>query len=460
MNWGRSLTFRVTLTLLIAFVALFVVLLVVAVSRALSSGSGEIDQALKKSAEALLVGIEPTETDETTLALLRMFESLEQSNGVDATAPRNFIVAIRNSDKKQFATPGTPSLRGLVLEPGEVQFEEQGRSYRGYLAVGSRWNVLFLDPEAERRRDVVIVTAKELAGYMAIALPLIVLPVWLAVQAGMRPLRILSAQISAREPSDVSPIRSEGNYEELVPLERALNQQFSMAAERIRREQAFVHDAAHELRTPLAVITTQAHVLAMSDSSSRESARRKLEAAVVRCSHLVQQLLALARADEASWRFKHPSVDKTAQIDLMELLPDTLALLEPVAREVHCELSLEGPEHALMSVDKELMRSIIVNLVDNALKYGKAGGSVEVVLAEYKTDWTLTVSDRGPGLSDEFLERAFERFWRRPGEVVSGSGLGLAIVREVVRGFSGDVHFTNRQGGGSSVITRWPKHPP
>lgn len=456
MSGRRSLTVRVCLALLAAFAIVFLVLLAVGVSQVLASGSGDIDRGLRASAEAFLVGIDPLESDESVQAVFRMFDHLQQPVAGEDPRPLSHVVAIRRPDGHRFATHAAPSLEAVNLSPGVLRFAADGHDYRGFMARGHRWDVLFFDPEEDRRQDVIIETAKELAGYMTIALPLLVLPVWLAVRAGMRPLRTLSAQIAARDPADVSPVRSAGSYAELAPLERALDQQFSSAADRIRREQAFVHDAAHELRTPLAVIATQAHVLAMSEGPSRLDALRRLEAAVGRCSHLVQQLLSLARAGAGAGRSDPGPAAGGEPFDLMDLLPDTLALLEPAARRLACELSLEGPEQALVRADKELLRSVIVNLVDNALKYGSAGGSVEVSLAREGDWWTLSVADRGPGLTPTDLQQAFERFWRRPGQTVPGTGLGLAIVREVMHGLGGDARLSARAGGGCVASARWP----
>lgn len=454
MSRSRSLTFRVSLSLLLAFAVLFLVLLTIGVTRMLASGFGDIDRGLRTSAEAFLAGIDPIEADESTQAVLRMFERLQQSTTTDELKPLSHIVAIRRINQQYFATQGTPTLNAISLVPGALRFQVNGHVYRGFMARGQRWDVLFLDREDDRLQEVIFETALELAGYMTIALPLLVLPVWLAVRAGMRPLRALSAQIAARDPSDVSPVRSESSYAELMPLERALNLQFRNAADRIHREQAFVHDAAHELRTPLAAIATQAHVLALSEGHARFEALRRLESAIERCSHLVQQLLSLARADAQAKRLG--SDCQGEKFDLMDLLSDTLVLMEPFARSSNCELSLEGPEHAFIRADKELLRSVVVNLVDNALKYGSAGGCVEVSLAKDTSFWTLSVADQGPGVNEQDQERTFERFWRQPGQTVQGTGLGLAIVREVMHGIGGEAQLTHRTGGGCVALARWP----
>lgn len=442
--------------LIAAFALLFMILLAVGVTRILASGTGDIDRGLRESAESLLVGIEPVETEDAVQAVFRMFEHLQQNAAGESDQPISHIIAIRLSDGRWFATKGTPDLDPAIMKSGVQRLRVGNDFLRGFKAQGQRWAVIFLDQEEVRQQAVMADTALELAAYMAIALPLLVVPVWLSVRTGMKPLSRLSSQIAERDPADLSPVRSVGNYAELTPLEQALNMQFSMAADRIRRERAFVQDAAHELRTPLAVIATQAHVLAVSEGTSRLAALRNLEQAVQRSSHLVKQLLSLARADASTSVANEGARRMEGSFDLMDLLQDTLALLEPAANSVQCELSLEGPDRAPMRADEELIRSVIVNLVDNALKYGSSGGMVEVSLAQDETHWTLSVADRGPGVKGDAQKMAFERFWRGPDQATPGTGLGLAIVREVLNGLGGEARLSEHPGGGCLATARWP----
>lgn len=450
----RSLVLRVTLALLGAVSLVFVVLLLFIVWRALGSDSGEIDRSLRTNAETILAGIDPVEDEAALRAVIRIFEQPDRSGDTDEPRVSTHIVAIRRDAGTVLSTRGTPAVDPAALVPGALRLDLDGRRYRGFLARGERWDVALLDREDDRRRDVVVQTLRELALNISIVLPLLVLPVWLAVRAGMQPLRRLSATIAARDPADVSTLPGSAGYSELDPLVRILNLQFARAAERIRREQSFVHDAAHELRTPLAAISAQAHVLAISEGDERTTALRRLEGAIARCSHLVQQLLSLARADASRSRPDAPA--RSEPFDLVAMLRETLIQFEPVASGAGCELSLDGPDEVEVRGDRELLRTAFANLVDNALKYGSAGGRVEVSLSRDADDWVLAVGDRGPGIDDADLQRAFERFWRAPGHRAPGTGLGLAIVREVMLGLGGDARLSAREGGGCEARLRWP----
>lgn len=450
----RSLSLRVTLALLAALAIVFTVLLMLIVARALASDSGEVDSSLRANAEAVLSGIDTAGSEDAVRAIFRVFEHPLARDDSNASALTSHLVAIERATGRSLATRGAPDLGRRVLVPGPLREVIDGRRYRGYVVQGGRWQVLFLDEQDARRQDVVLHTIAELGTFMAIALPLLLVPVWLAVRAGMKPLRRLSDAIARRDPADVAPLPETASYTELDPLVHALDRQFRSAAERIQREQTFVHDAAHELRTPMAAIAAQAHVLALSEGEARIEALRRLEGAVARCSHLVHQLLSLARADAGR---AQPIVQGRADaFELMALLRDTLVLVEPVARAARCELSLHGPDVAMVNADRELLRTAVVNLVDNAVKYGGEGGSVEVSLVQQSSHWVLTVADRGPGLPEGDLDRAFFRFWRAPGQGASGTGLGLAIVREVMHGLGGEARLQLRTGGGCEAQLSWP----
>jgi signal transduction histidine kinase len=202
------------------------------------------------------------------------------------------------------------------------------------------------------------------------------------------------------------------------------------AADPIRRENAFVHDAAHELRTPLAVIATQAHLLAGAQGDDRALALRRLEDSITRASHLAHQLLRLANADAVARAERVP-------VDLMDLLRDAMATLAERAHRQRTAVSIDGPDSASLRADPHALRSIVDTLLDNALRYGGPGGAVAL------------------------RERAFERFWRGASGTQPGSGLGLAIVREAVRVLGGSVRLdAGEDGVGCVAVVAWPVDPP
>ena len=223
-------------------------------------------------------------------------------------------------------------------------------------------------------------------------------------------------------------------YAELRPLGRAFDALLERLRRRLARERAFVHDAAHELRTPLAVIAAQTHLLtgAQSEQARREAAESLL-ASIRRTAHLSQQLLDLAALD------REP-IAEPQEVDLATLTAQMLAGQIGQAQERGIALSLETPEHLRRSIDLPAFQSVLQNLLDNALRYVPRGGRVEVSLqALGSTGLSLKVADDGPGIAPAEREQVFERFWRGKDHGQPGSGLGLAIVKQAAKRLGGSI---------------------
>jgi two-component system sensor histidine kinase QseC len=231
----------------------------------------------------------------------------------------------------------------------------------------------------------------------------------------------------------------------------------------VEREHAFVQDAAHEIRTPLAVINAQAHVMARSTSAEeRAQAQAHLEQAVARTSHLAQQLLDLAALDAEAQR------PAPREIDVAQWLRAALAQAAPAAMAKQIELSLDAPDHLMARLDLPALESVIHNLIDNAVRYAHAGGTVAVGLRVEPQPPTshgkpvqmlhLGVQDDGPGIAPAERAQVFERFYRGEGqEAASGTGLGLAIVRQAVLRMGGEVWLgEGLHGKGVGFFVRVP----
>jgi signal transduction histidine kinase len=274
-----------------------------------------------------------------------------------------------------------------------------------------------------RRTWVVRFIVSDLAVSMLIAFPFVLVPVWVAVSRGLRPLDQLSRRIAARSPDDLEPLGLAPRHAELKPLVRAIDGLMDALRAKVRREHAFVHDAAHELRTPMAVVSAQAHALAHArDAHERAQASARLEDAIARASNLVEQLLQLAR-------FDGPEAARTV-IDVAGVTQEELALLAPQALARGLDLSLEAPDELPWAIELGAFRAILQNLVGNAVRYVQQGGRVVVGLAAIEDRMHLSVADDGPGIDAAQRERVFERFVRGAEHDVPGSGLGLAIVRQ------------------------------
>lgn len=289
------------------------------------------------------------------------------------------------------------------------------------------------------------------------------LVVWVTVRSGLAPLRQLAQRISRRRAGDLAPVQVDRLYAETAPVIHELNALLAHEAQRLEAERRFLADAAHELRTPLAAINAQAHqLLTEPDPAARADAAHALQQGITRASHLLTQLLTLARADAAA----QPAAPAVAQdkLDVADLLRNRVALLVPLARARRIELALNASEHLSARLDREGLCSVIDNLVDNAIRYGVAGGSVEVTLGTVGASpggpIVLLVQDNGRGIAPEHRARVWERFYRIPGTSEAGTGLGLAIAQRVVQRMGGTLGFTDGlDGRGLGLRCVLPREP-
>jgi two-component system sensor histidine kinase TctE len=252
--------------------------------------------------------------------------------------------------------------------------------------------------------------------------------IWYGVGRGLGPLDRLRSQILQRSHRDLSPLQDARVPAEVAPLVNALNGLFERVNRAVAGQNRFIADAAHQLRTPLAGLKTQAE-LAMreDDPASMRAALERVHAAVDRSVHLVNQLLALARADYSR---EHPL--PTTALDLSRVARETAAERVGDALDAKLDLGFESGEVALPIMgNQELLRESIDNLIDNALRYTPPGGSVTVRVARDGEFGVLEVEDTGRGIAPAERERVLERFYRIEGTPSEGCGLGLAIVREI-----------------------------
>ncbi len=445
-----SLTARVAATVVLAFVGVFIVLFVVLWHEALGRESGDVDSSLLMVADSVVRTLDRIDSDEgARTAVLLLAEQPPAQLAQDE--PPLHLLAQRVGGGMLHAADAVQRVDLRSAPNGLSTQTHSGVEWRIYAATGQRWKVALVDDGPTRRRWIGWQLFFDLAKYLALALPIVLLPVWWVARATLKPLTTLSDAVAARAPLDTTPLPVKKRWRELLPLQDALNRLFERTAAGVAREKAFVHDAAHELRTPLAVISAQAHVLGSSEGPARAQAQEQLQAAVARASHLTQQLLHLAQADAAA------RDGQRVPMDLMNLARDAMSLLAERAAAQNTELDLQGPDHAPLHSDPRALRSIIDNLLDNALRYGGAGGTVTVrVLPKQRAQrltLELSVSDQGPGIARADQERVFERFWRGAGNGQPGTGLGLAIVREAARSLGGDAKVTAGPPGTS--VTVW-----
>jgi signal transduction histidine kinase len=283
-----------------------------------------------------------------------------------------------------------------------------------------------------------------------------VLVIWFAVGHALVPLRRLTAQVKARRVDALDPLGDSDLPEEVQPLVGALNDLLARLTVALERERAFMADAAHELRTPLTALHLQMGMLARAgDEAERTAAMQTLSQGVQRAIRLVEQMLSLARQEPRA-----PAAHVPVRLD--DLAREIVAELVPLADAAQVDLGVSTAQPVTVPGDVESLRTLIRNLVDNAVRYTGAGGRVDVGVGvgaqEDPGAARLTVSDDGPGISAQDRSRVFDRFYRRTGTRPPGSGLGLAIVKAIADAHGATVTLADAAPGkGLSVTVRFPQ---
>ena len=265
--------------------------------------------------------------------------------------------------------------------------------------------------------------------------------VWIGVSRGLRPLEAISRNLEGRRTDDLSPLPVRGAAKEIAIVVRAINELMARTRRAIDLQRRFIAEASHALRTPLTVLRSQAELgLRESDPEAMRHALMTLRDQCHGASHLVRQLLAMARA-----RHEHEPTD----FDLRVLARDACGSLVPAALARHIDLGFEGDEPAPIRGRELQLRELVTNLVDNSIQYGASPGTVTVSVRPVDGDGMvcLAVEDNGPGIPAELRDRVLEPFQRLPGSSGDGAGLGLAIVGEIVRSHGGTLRLVGGTAG-------------
>ena len=282
------------------------------------------------------------------------------------------------------------------------------------------------------------------ARILLVTYPLFGILVWVIIGLALRSITRVTNEISNRASTYLEPVDANNIPIEIKPLVIELNQLFIRLKLAFERNKRFAADAAHELRTPLAALKTQAQVALKADIlEDRNKALIKVLLGVDRSSHMVAQLLTLSRLGQEE------GLSDVRLIDLHKLASDRLADLVPVALENNIEIELAPPpaRHALLLGNEITLSVLIRNIVDNAIRYTPHGGEVKVRIFNDHKNIILRVTDSGPGIPIELRERVFERFFRILGTTASGSGLGLAIVHQITELHHGTIALGTPQNG-------------
>jgi two-component system sensor histidine kinase TctE len=308
--------------------------------------------------------------------------------------------------------------------------------------------------ETLRARDA-MVRALELqaAAQQGVLVLIAALLAWLGLRRDLAPLVRLGRAVKQRAPGDLAPLPATAVQHELRPFVTALNDHLAQQRQQLDAQRRFAANAAHQLRTPLTLLRMQAdYALRETESAKRAGAIQALTATTDRMTRLTKQLLRLSEAESQLPAARRESIDVTL------LAREVLEGYAGLALSRDIDLGFEATETVRALGDPTMLRELVLNLVDNALRYTPAGGVVTVALSHDDDMCVLRVEDNGPGIPAAERALVFERFYRILGAGVEGSGLGLAIVKEIVDSSGGTIALTDpRHGSGLVVEVRLPR---
>ncbi len=448
-----SLLRRTVLTLLATLVLVWVVLSLKDYWVFKSQVSNR--EALGQTTRTLIQSLGGFDTEQARWAMLaadRQYNALRRSADPQAEGALLFQLNHTDGTLVYRSDPAStlPDLLGVATDAQKVWY--LGRPYWPVVVQDHGWRMALWIPAMADGTALAHIGLDVLA-YVLLALPLVVVPMVWAVWRGLLPLRALVSRMGQRTHNDLSPLQEPTGYAELAPLVGAFNTLLGRARHQREREQAFVQDAAHELKTPLAVVAAQAHVLATAPHpQARAQALQALEQGVQRASHQVSQLLALAALE-------HSAPSPAELTDVVDLARQLLIDMAPLAERQGVDMSLASPDTLADTLDVQAYRSILANLLKNALVHCPPGSAVEVRLARSGTQTQLRVADNGPGIAQAERAKVFDRFYRAAAPTVPGSGLGLAIVQRAAERMQAKVAVEDGLGGhGVAFNLSWKTH--
>jgi signal transduction histidine kinase len=344
--------------------------------------------------------------------------------------------------------PGLPMINQTVL--GYADLNLRGQRWRAY-GLQTTDGVIQIAQPVQVREALARAAAERVVIPLILLLPIMVGAVAWIVRRGLLPLRFVAAEVQRRDARTLAPLGTANLPREVEPLVSELNRLLERLQRAFSAQRAFISDAAHELRSPLTALRLQLQLLDRApDETERLEARARLGAAVERAIHLVEQLLALARSEPQDAAMDFEKVDLAAAA--AEGIRDTHDLA--LARKI--DLGLDAAPGLYILGNREALRTLVRNLVDNAVRYTPLGGTVQVRCRSVAQDAVLEVSDSGSGIPTADRERVFDRFYRRAAAQEGGTGLGLAIVKAIAERHGARIELGDAPGGGLYVAVNFP----
>jgi len=343
--------------------------------------------------------------------------------------------------------------RSVMPQQAELGFADvpgPGGMWRVYSAqIGN--TVAQVSQPQSARKQVAAQAAVKTVMPLLLLFPFLGALIWIAVGHALAPVRRAAADVQSRDMHTLAPVDDHGLPQEIRPLTHAFNDLLERLRQAMQVQRAFVADAAHELRTPLTALRLQAQLAERAgNDEERRVAFADLRHGLERATHLVHQLLTLARQE--------PGVQEMAPLELAPLLRSVVQDYAPLAEHKGVDLGMTTQVAGAVNANADALRILFGNLLSNALQYSPSDSAVDVAMRMEGDELVVTVEDRGPGIPEQDLERVFDRFHRAANVLPSqpGSGLGLAIVRQIADLHGALVRLENT-GTGLRVEVRFTK---
>ncbi|HHR6222532.1 TPA: sensor histidine kinase [Providencia alcalifaciens] len=362
----------------------------------------------------------PEYFDKLAVILQKMYTDAME-NGIDTSYKPYMVVRdpkghvlYRNSEK--------------ISDPSLKSVEQLTNQYKDWHFT-SAWDddhsleVVIAESYLERRK-LIGNPAEETAIPLAFILGIMLIAILITAYFSIRPIKQVAKVISSRQPGNLTAIAMKDVHKETRPIISAINQLMARVDAANLREKRFMADAAHELRTPIAAVTAQLHLL-MNIDNPKEKAEiiNDMKETLTRAASLSHQLIDLARLEAEDFSIRKE------QVDLPMLISNLISSHIPYALNKHIDVELSSPESFYVDTDKLALSNVFTNLLENAIKYSPEKAKIKVTLKDITPfGATITIQDNGRGIPKESHEHLFSRFYRVPGTLETGSGLGLSIA--------------------------------
>jgi len=359
-----------------------------------------------------------------------------------------FLVQIWAADGKQsFHSNDRAQLLGRTTE-GFSEVLLHGTAFRVF-ALTSGEQLIQVAQESGVRHRIAATLAFRTVAPMLLTVPILMFLVWRVVHAALEPIERIRAQLSSRRGNQLQSLSSDGLPSEIVPFVDEVNSHYARVNSTFASQRRFVADAAHELRSPVAALKLQLELLERTkETDQHELVMRRLKGGVERAARVVDQMLALEHQLSAQ---TNPQAMGT--VHLQDVIQKTVAEAGELAHAKPINIRVAGNNHLAVAGDFEMLCILLRNVLDNAIKYTPAHGSIQISTHLDRGRVCLQVADSGPGIQAEHIDRIFDRFYRVPGATGTGSGLGLSIVSEIAAIHNATLTVENIPGGRGLLLT-------